>query len=53
LLVVEGQNLVRAIWDPDEIVVDLVVEDPFALEILILVTLVRLVWSFWKSIFLD
>jgi hypothetical protein len=53
LLVVEGQNLVRAIWDPDEVVSEQMVEDPFALEILILVTLVTLAWAFWKSTLLD
>jgi len=52
-LVIEGRNLVRAIWDPDEIVVEQMVEDPFALEILILVTLVTLVWAIWKSTLLD
>jgi hypothetical protein len=53
LLVVEGQNLARVIWDPDEIVAEQVVEDPFALEISALVALVILVWASWKSILLD
>jgi len=53
LLVIEGQNPVRAIWDPDEIVAERVVEDPFALEILALVAPVTLVWASWKSILLD
>jgi hypothetical protein len=43
LLAIEVQNLVRAVWDPDETVVERMVEDPIASEILILVTLVALV----------
>ena len=53
LLVIEVQNLVRAVWDPDETVVERMVEDPIASEILILVTLVTLVWAFWKWTLLD
>ncbi len=53
LLVAEGPNLVRAIWDPDEVVLEQMVGGPFALEILVLVTLVTLVCAFWKSTLLD
>jgi len=53
LLAIEVQNLVRAVWDPDETVVERMVEDPIASEILILVTLVTLVWAFWKWTLLD
>jgi hypothetical protein len=53
-LVTEGQNLVQAIWDLDEVVAEQVlVSDPFALEILALVAPVTLVWASWKSILLG
>jgi len=53
LLVIEVQNLVQAIWDPDEIVVEQMVEAPFASGTSVLVTLVTLVWASWKWTLLD